>query len=115
MQYIYLYAVYLIMQSGTKNIQHQMIGCWYITNTINWKGSGRKYSLHNSRYYASSLEGLRKTMKNVSLDSQCPNHDLSQAPPEYKSAIPLEPIFSVITPHRFSSPSAFTVSLTNLV
>jgi hypothetical protein len=50
---------------------------------MTWKGFGRKQSWPNLRYYPGIyLEGLRKTMKNLSHYSQSSGQDLNLAPPK---------------------------------
>jgi hypothetical protein len=55
---------------------------------MNWKGSGRKWSWPNLKYYPyNCLEGLRKTMKNLSQDSRSPGQDLNPGHPEYEAGV----------------------------
>jgi hypothetical protein len=55
---------------------------------MNWEGCGRKRSWTNSRYYPGiCLEGLRKTMKNLSQDSRSPGRDLNPGPLEYEAGV----------------------------
>jgi hypothetical protein len=55
---------------------------------MNWKGCGRKSSWPNLWYYPGiCLEGLRKTMKNLSQNSRCPNRYLNPGPPEYEAGV----------------------------
>jgi hypothetical protein len=55
---------------------------------MNWKGFGRKLSWCNRRYYPGiCLEGLRKTTKNLSQDSQSLGQDLNPGPPKYNAGV----------------------------
>jgi hypothetical protein len=55
---------------------------------MNWKGCGRKRSWLNLRYYPGiCVEGLRKTMKNLSQDSRSPGRDLNPGHPEYEAGV----------------------------
>jgi hypothetical protein len=50
------------------------------------------------KYYSDvCMEGVRKTIKILSQDSQCSSRDLNQAPPEYKS-------------RRYYNPSSLSVN-----
>jgi hypothetical protein len=52
---------------------------------MNLKGFGRKWSWPNLRYYPDIyLEGFRKTMENLSQDSQFSGQDLNPGPPQYE-------------------------------
>jgi hypothetical protein len=51
---------------------------------MNWKACGKTQSWPNLRQYPGiCLEGLRKTMKNLSQDIQSPGRDMNSVPPEY--------------------------------
>jgi hypothetical protein len=55
---------------------------------MNWKECGRKWSRPNLRYCPGiRLEGLRKTMKNLSHDIWSPGRDFNTGPPEYQAEL----------------------------
>jgi hypothetical protein len=55
---------------------------------MKWKGYGRQWWWPNLRYYASiCLEGWRKTMRNLSQDSQFPGQCLKMEPPMYGAGV----------------------------
>jgi hypothetical protein len=55
---------------------------------MNGKGCGKKQLWPNLRSYPGIyLEGLRKTMKTLSQDSQFPGRDLNPGPPEYEAGV----------------------------
>jgi hypothetical protein len=72
--------------------------CYQFCRLYSWKRRGKKQSWPNLRYYpCNSLKVQKKTMKNLSQDSQCLSQDLKQAPSKHKSkTLPLEPMSSVI-------------------
>jgi hypothetical protein len=52
---------------------------------MNLKGFGRKWSWPNlSHYPGIYLEGFRKTMENLSQDSEFPGQELNTGPPQYE-------------------------------
>jgi hypothetical protein len=81
---IYLFVVYLVMFfSVTQTVQHWMKE-WF----MNWKRCRRKQSCPNLWDYPSiCLEGLRKTTKNLSQDSQSLGWDLNHGPPKYEAGV----------------------------
>jgi hypothetical protein len=55
---------------------------------LNCKGCGRKQSWPNPKVLPRIyLEGLRKTTKNLSEDSQSPGRELYPGPPEYEAGV----------------------------
>jgi hypothetical protein len=55
---------------------------------MNYKGYERTRKWHNLRYYPGiCLEGLRKTTKKLSQDSQSPDRDLKPGPPKYEAGV----------------------------
>jgi hypothetical protein len=68
---------------------------------MNWRGCGRKRSCPNFKYYTGiCLEGLTKTMKNLSQDSRSPGRDSNPGPPEYYAGmLTTRPRRSVIVLH----------------
>jgi hypothetical protein len=55
---------------------------------MNWKGCGMKWPWSNLKYYPGiCLEGLRKTAKNLSLDSLSLGRDMRPGPPEYDAGV----------------------------
>jgi hypothetical protein len=55
---------------------------------MDWKGSGRKRTRHNLKYYPGiHLEGLRKTTEILTHDSRSPGRDLNPEPPEYEAGL----------------------------
>jgi hypothetical protein len=55
---------------------------------LNWEGCGLKRRWPSLRYYPSIfLEGLRKTMKNLSQDNQSQTQYLNPRPPEYEAGV----------------------------
>jgi hypothetical protein len=61
-----------------------------------WKECGRKRLWPNLRYYARiCLEGLRKTMKELSQDSPSPGQDLNSEDCEYEEVLIVRPRRSV--------------------
>jgi hypothetical protein len=55
---------------------------------MTWKGCRRKQLWPNLRYDPSIyLEGLRKTMENISQDSQSSRQDMNLSHPEYEAGV----------------------------
>jgi hypothetical protein len=52
---------------------------------MNWKGHGSKQLWTNFKQYSGNI--LRKTIKNLSQDSQSPSQDLNLGPPKYKAGM----------------------------
>jgi hypothetical protein len=86
LRFYFLYEVYLTkllqqlrLYSVEWNGHKRMLIC---------KGFGRRWSCpyfkEIARKFAICLEGLKKTMKNLSLNSRSPGRDLNTGPPEYE-------------------------------
>jgi hypothetical protein len=80
---LYLFTVFLMTVSVTQTKQHKMVG-WIITG----KGCWRKQPWPDLKYHPGiCLQGLRKTIKNQSQDSQYQAQDLNTKPPKYKAEV----------------------------
>jgi hypothetical protein len=95
---IYLFIVYLtrLLQLLRLYSVQWKNATWMMT----WKGCRRKWSRPNLRYYPSTcLKEWRKTLRNLSQDSQSPGWDLNLEPPEYKAReLVTQPWCSVMLP-----------------
>jgi hypothetical protein len=55
---------------------------------MNWNVCGTKRSLPNlMNYFGIVLEGLRKTIKNLSQDRRSSGRDFNAGPPKYKARV----------------------------